>query len=89
MVEYGDPNGLSAMARTVGIPAGIAAKLILEGTWSYNWSLHACLCLNSVSLAGKIKHKGIVVPLTRDIYQPILEEMNDYIKPPTIVSTIL
>lgn len=32
MVEYGDPKGLSAMARTVGIPAGIAAKLILEGT---------------------------------------------------------
>lgn len=31
MVEYGDPNGLSAMARTVGIPTGIVAKLILEG----------------------------------------------------------
>ena len=31
MVEYGDPNGLSAMARTVGIPTGIAAKLLLEG----------------------------------------------------------
>lgn len=31
MVEYGDPNGLSAMARAVGIPAGVAAKLILEG----------------------------------------------------------
>ena len=31
MVEYGDPDGLSAMAKTVGIPTGIAAKLILEG----------------------------------------------------------
>ena len=31
MVEYGDPKGLSAMAKTVGIPTGITAKLILEG----------------------------------------------------------
>ena len=32
MAEYGDPKGLSAMARAVGIPTGIVAKMILEGS---------------------------------------------------------
>lgn len=31
MVVYGDPNGFSAMAKTVGYPAAIAARLILDG----------------------------------------------------------
>lgn len=31
MVAYGDPNGYSAMAKTVGYPAAIAAKMILQG----------------------------------------------------------
>ncbi|XP_075525766.1 lysine ketoglutarate reductase/saccharopine dehydrogenase isoform X3 [Dermacentor variabilis] len=31
MVTYGDPNGYSAMAKTVGYPAAIAAKMILQG----------------------------------------------------------
>lgn len=30
-VVYGDINGHSAMAKTVGIPAGIATKMILDG----------------------------------------------------------
>ncbi len=30
MVEYGDPNGFTAIAKTVGLPAAIAAKLILN-----------------------------------------------------------
>ena len=29
--QYGDPAGHSAMARTVGVPCGIAAQLVLEG----------------------------------------------------------
>jgi saccharopine dehydrogenase-like NADP-dependent oxidoreductase len=29
--EIGDPDGHSAMARTVGLPAAIGARLILEG----------------------------------------------------------
>ena len=28
---YGDPNGYSAMAATVGFPTGIATKMILDG----------------------------------------------------------
>lgn len=28
---YGEPSGYSAMARTVGIPCGIAVQLVLDG----------------------------------------------------------
>ncbi|KAI9293025.1 saccharopine dehydrogenase [Neoconidiobolus thromboides FSU 785] len=31
LLEYGEPNGYSAMARTVGVPCGIATQLILDG----------------------------------------------------------
>ncbi|XP_065067080.1 alpha-aminoadipic semialdehyde synthase, mitochondrial-like [Rhopilema esculentum] len=31
LVEYGDPNGFSAMARTTGIPTAIAADMVLNG----------------------------------------------------------
>jgi saccharopine dehydrogenase (NADP+, L-glutamate forming) len=31
MIEYGEPNGLTAMSKTVGLPAAIGVKLILEG----------------------------------------------------------
>ena len=32
MIEYGTPKGDTAMARTVGVPAAVATKHILEGT---------------------------------------------------------
>ncbi|XP_022066877.1 alpha-aminoadipic semialdehyde synthase, mitochondrial [Acanthochromis polyacanthus] len=31
MVVYGDPSGFSAMAKTVGYPAAIAARMVLDG----------------------------------------------------------
>ncbi|KAJ1979125.1 saccharopine dehydrogenase (NADP+, L-glutamate-forming) [Dimargaris verticillata] len=31
LLEYGQPNGVMAMARTVGVPCGIAVQLILDG----------------------------------------------------------
>ena len=31
MIEYGTPGGDTAMARTVGVPCGIATQLILDG----------------------------------------------------------
>ena len=58
LVEYGEPNGLSAMAKTVGIPAGIATKLILEGTWPYKWSLYACMSQLS-GLQGRLSIKEL------------------------------
>ena len=34
LVVYGDPDGHSAMAKTVGYPVGIVAQMILKGEWS-------------------------------------------------------
>lgn len=31
LVAYGEPGGFSAMAKTVGYPAAIAARMLLEG----------------------------------------------------------
>lgn len=31
MICYGDPQGHSAMARTVGLPVAIATKMVLDG----------------------------------------------------------
>ncbi|KAL7982688.1 hypothetical protein Chor_010286 [Crotalus horridus] len=54
LVVYGDDKGYSAMAKTVGYPTAIAAKMILE---------------------GEINNKGMIVPLTKDIYGPILKHI--------------
>ena len=35
MICYGDPNGHSAMARTVGLPVAIATKMVLDGESRY------------------------------------------------------
>lgn len=34
LCEYGDPKGYSAMAKTVGVPCGVAVKKVLDGTIS-------------------------------------------------------
>jgi saccharopine dehydrogenase (NADP+, L-glutamate forming) len=34
LCEYGDVNGYSAMAKTVGVPCGVAVKQVLDGTIS-------------------------------------------------------
>lgn len=54
MIDYGIPGGDSSMSRTVGLPAAIASRLVLE---------------------GKITRKGVVVPATPDIYEPVLAEL--------------
>ncbi len=54
MVTYGEPNGDSAMARTVSLPVAIAAQMILE---------------------GRITKTGVLRPITRDLYGPVLEEL--------------
>ncbi|KAL6106218.1 aass [Pungitius sinensis] len=51
LAVYGDPSGFSAMAKTVGYPAAIAARMVLD---------------------GGITTKGLVVPMTKDIYGPAL-----------------
>jgi saccharopine dehydrogenase (NADP+, L-glutamate forming)/spermidine synthase len=54
LIDYGIPYGDSAMSRTVGLPAAIGTKLILE---------------------GKIKEKGVHIPVRPEIYKPILKEL--------------
>jgi saccharopine dehydrogenase (NADP+, L-glutamate forming) len=45
------------MAKTVGLPLGIAAKLIL---------------------AGKIRMTGLHIPVKKEIYGPVLNELKEY-----------
>ncbi|XP_027057225.1 alpha-aminoadipic semialdehyde synthase, mitochondrial-like isoform X1 [Pocillopora damicornis] len=54
MICYGDPNGHSAMARTVGLPVAIATKMVLD---------------------GDLKATGVVLPLSREIYKPLLKRL--------------
>lgn len=54
LVVKGENSLHTAMAKTVGLPLGIAAKLILN---------------------GKIKMKGLHIPTAREIYQPVLAEL--------------
>ena len=57
MIDYGDPNSYSAMAKTVGLPAAIATDLILK---------------------NEFKEKGVVAPMTKSIYRPILQELHKH-----------
>lgn len=54
LVVKGENNLRTAMAKTVGLPLGIAAKLILN---------------------GKIKTHGLQIPTHREIYEPVLREL--------------
>ena len=54
LVEFGIPNGDSAISRTVALPAAIAVKMILN---------------------NKIKLTGVHIPVTPEIYNPILDEL--------------
>lgn len=55
LVCTGDNPQRTAMAKMVGLPLGIAAKLVLE---------------------GRIKRTGVHVPISPDIYEPILAELD-------------
>ena len=57
LLVKGDDSIHTAMAKTVGLPLGIAAKLILS---------------------GKIKMSGVHIPVSKEIYEPVLEELKDH-----------
>jgi saccharopine dehydrogenase-like NADP-dependent oxidoreductase len=57
LVLKGENKTYTAMAKTVGLPLGIAAVLILE---------------------GKITLTGVQIPVKKEIYFPILEELKKY-----------
>jgi saccharopine dehydrogenase (NADP+, L-glutamate forming) len=54
LVVKGEDSLHTAMAKTVGLPLGIAAKLILN---------------------GKIKLTGLHIPTVKEIYEPVLKEL--------------
>lgn len=54
MIDFGIRHGDTSMARTVGLPAAVAVRLILE---------------------GEITTRGVLVPVTPEIYEPVLEEL--------------
>jgi saccharopine dehydrogenase-like NADP-dependent oxidoreductase len=54
LVSQGDDQLHTAMAKTVGWPLAIAARLLLE---------------------GKLNRTGVCIPVTPDLYVPILEEL--------------
>lgn len=53
----GDVDGHSAMAKTVGLPCAIAARLIIE---------------------KRLTEVGVQLPITKEIYDPILSELRQY-----------
>ncbi len=54
LTAAGENELQTAMAKTVGLPLGIAAKLLLE---------------------GRIKERGVVIPVKKEIYGPVLDEL--------------
>lgn len=54
LVVKGDDQTYTAMAKTVGLPLAITAKLILQ---------------------DKISAKGVVIPTIKEIYEPVLAEL--------------
>ena len=57
LVVIGENQTYTAMAKTVGLPVGIAALKILK---------------------GEIKPPGVQRPITKEVYEPILKELEDY-----------
>jgi len=57
LVVKGENSLRTAMAKTVGLPLGIAAKHILN---------------------GKIKMTGLHIPTSKEIYEPVLAELEKY-----------
>lgn len=56
LIVKGEDGNRTAMAKTVGLPLGITAKLILNET---------------------IKLKGLHIPIIKDIYKPVLAELEN------------
>ncbi|NNJ73114.1 MAG: saccharopine dehydrogenase, partial [Enterobacterales bacterium] len=54
LILEGDPQGFSAMAKTVGTPAAIMVDMILT---------------------GQVSQKGVILPLSKEIYVPMLAEL--------------
>ena len=56
-VTLGEDQTYTGMAKTVGLPVGIATKLILNGV---------------------IKGSGVKLPVSKDVYKPVLAELEQF-----------
>jgi hypothetical protein len=56
-IVVGQDSRNTAMAKTVGLPVGIAVKLILE---------------------KKISATGVIIPVQKEFYLPILKELTEH-----------
>ncbi len=56
IVTIGENTTHTGMSKTVGLPLGIATKLILE---------------------DKIKSRGVIIPIIKELYEPILSELSE------------
>jgi saccharopine dehydrogenase-like NADP-dependent oxidoreductase len=57
LVATGNDSVYTAMAKTVGLPLGIATKLIMQ---------------------ERIKARGVIIPITSEMYNPVLKELEDF-----------
>lgn len=57
LVVLGEDEVQTAMAKTVGLPVGMLARLLLQ---------------------GKITHRGVVIPIHPELYEPVLDELEEY-----------
>ena len=57
MVIKGEDRVRTAMAKTVGLPVAIGARMILN---------------------GQISTPGVQIPISEEVYQPVLEELEEY-----------
>ncbi len=57
LVVTGEDQVHTAMSKTVGLPLGVAAKLVLT---------------------GKIKLTGVLIPTMKEMYEPVLAELEEY-----------
>jgi len=57
LVVEGSDEHRTAMAKTVGLPVAIVAKMILN---------------------NEIRERGVLVPVKKEVYAPILKELKDY-----------
>lgn len=53
LVVYGDFNGFSAMAKTVGLPTAMAAKMLLDGKFLFSSGLNLFPLPSSQPVSGE------------------------------------
>lgn len=75
-IQYGDVNGYTAMAKTVGLPCAIAAKMVLESKETAIYLKIDLSLFKKNYIVEEIQTPGMVLPLSRDIYKPMLNRLN-------------